>query len=307
MDKLTLDLEKKVKIISIGIAVGLILIGKLSGDVGVFGNTILLSTMILIGTFSVFEYKKYRQIKEIEEKFPLFLRDLTDAVSSGISLSKAIVMCSKYDYGSLSKEIEKMANRISWHVPVNKVLEMSIKEMKKSKKVATALKILREGYMSGGNTIAVLTSLSESFERLEEIGKERKSILNQYVVLIYAISFIFLAVVAMIQKILIPILSNPQLGLSGLSNPCFNCFGAGCSLCEFYRVTAFSLFGVKEEAFYYVSLFFYLSVVQAFFAGLVAGQISEGSYRAGIRHSVILVSLIIGIFFIMYRTGILGV
>lgn len=307
MAELELDLEKKAKIISILFSFVLILIGKVSNDVGVLGNSILLSSIIIIGTFSFFEYKKYREIKEMEEKFPLFLRDLTEAISSGMSLPKAIVTCSKYDYGSLNKEIKKIVNQISWHLPINKVLERAAKDMRKSKKISTAFRILREAYMSGGNTPAVLTSLSESFERLEEIAKERKSILNQYVIMIYAISFIFLVVVVMIQRILVPILSNPQLGYAGISNPCFTCFGFACNLCEFYRITAFSLFNAKEENFYYVSLFFFLSLIQAIFAGLVAGQISEGSYKAGLRHSIILASAIVGIFFIICRIGIFGV
>lgn len=308
MDVLALDTEKKLKIISIVAAVLLIFIGLISKDVGVFGNTILLSAIILAGVFSFFEYKKYREIKEMEEKFPLFLRDITEAINSGISLPKAIVSCSKYDYGALNKEIKKMVNQISWHLPINKVLERAANNMKRSRKISTALRILKEAYISGGNTVAVLTSLSESFERLEEIGKERKSILNQYVVMIYAISLIFLVVVAMIQKILIPIITNPQMGMGGgLSNPCFNCYGASCSLCNFYRLTAKSLFNAREETYYYVSIFFFLSVIQAFFAGLVAGQIAEGSYRAGLKHSFILTAIIIGILFISYRLGIFGV
>ncbi|MEM5874989.1 MAG: type II secretion system F family protein [Candidatus Aenigmatarchaeota archaeon] len=300
------NLEKKVKIASIVFAIILITFGKISNDIGVLGNTILISAVLIIGLFSIFEYKKYRELKEMEEKFPTFLRDLTETISSGVSLPKAIVLCSKYDYGSLNKEIKKMVNQISWHIPINKVLERSAKEMRKSRKMSVALRILREAYISGGNIPAVLTSLSESFEKLEEIGKERKSILNQYVVMIYAISFIFLVVIVMIQRILIPILSNPQLGYMGASNPCLNCYGAACDLCNFYRLTSFSLFNAKEENFYYISLFFYLSVIQAFFAGLVAGQISEGSYKAGLKHSIILITVIIGVFLIIYRIGIFG-
>jgi len=44
--------------------------------------------------------------------------------------------------------------------------------MKKNKKISTAFKILREAYISGGNTIAVLTTLSESLEMLQQMEKK---------------------------------------------------------------------------------------------------------------------------------------
>ncbi|MCS7093629.1 MAG: type II secretion system F family protein [Candidatus Aenigmarchaeota archaeon] len=304
---LELSTEIKIKIFSILIGCFLVSIGYISNDVGVLGNSILLSVIFIFGVFSIFEYKKYREFKEMEEKFPIFLRDLTEALNSGMSLPKAISTVTKYDYGTLSKEIKWMANQISWHIPINRVLDRFSSRMKKSKKISTAVKILKEAYNSGGNTVAVLTSLSESFETLEQLEKDRRSMLNQYVVMIYAISIIFLVVVIMIQRLLIPILSNPQLTSIALSNPCANCVGISCQICDLYRYVAFSLFGAKEDNFYYISLFFFLSLIQAIFAGIVAGEIAEGSPRAGVKHSIILASIIVGAFLMIYKIGIIGV
>lgn len=307
MNKIALSLEKKAKLASIFISITLLIVAYLSKDIGVMGNSILLSSLLIIFVFSFFEYKKYREFKEMEEKFPLFLRDLRETINKGVSLSRAIVLLSKYDYGSLNEEIKKMANQISWHIPLNKVLERAAERMKRSKRISMALKILREAHMSGGNTNAVLTSLSESFETLEEIGKERKSLLNQYVLMIYAISLIFLAVIIVLQRILLPILSKPEMFEGGMTSPCLSCFEVECIICDFYRFTAFSIFAAKEENFYYIAVFFYLSVVQAFFAGLVAGQIAEGSIKAGLKHSLILVSIAIGILLLLSRIGVIGV
>ncbi|MEM5815230.1 MAG: type II secretion system F family protein [Candidatus Aenigmatarchaeota archaeon] len=302
-----MSFENKVKLISFITVCFLISIGIISRDIGVLGNTILLSTILIFFVYSFFEYRKYREFKELEEKFPIFLKDLTEALSTGINLPKAILHVSKNDYGLLNKEIKWIANQLTWNIPINKVLERFANRMKRSKRISIAIRILRESYMSGGDTIAVLTSLSESFETLEQIEKERKSILNQYVLIVYAISLIFLVVVIMIQRLLIPIITNPQMVSIGLSNPCFNCVGSSCNLCEFYRITAVSIFGVEGDSFYYISIFFYLCVIQALFAGLVAGQISEGSPKAGIKHSIILVAIIIGTFLIIYRIGLVGV
>jgi flagellar protein FlaJ len=68
------------------------------------------------------------------------------------------------------------------------------------------------------------------------------------------------------------------------------------------------IFGIDpgEISSYYVAIFFFLAIIQSFFAGLVAGQISEGSWIAGMRHSLILVSITFGIFTILVYTGLLG-
>jgi flagellar protein FlaJ len=304
--------EKKIKIIVLTISTILMVFGYLTRDVGVFANTLIISTFIIFSTFAFFEYEHYRQWKEMEEKLPIFLHDLTENLSSGISLPRAIKVVSKNDYGSLNVLVKYLANQISWNVPIHKVLDRAAEKYKKNKKISTALKILREAYVSGGNTVAVLTALSESLEMLQQIEKERKSILNQYTLMIYAISFIFLGVVVMISKLLLPIFANPTItgmgGSFGIVDPCSSCFGISCNICDFFASMAHNLFGLSpEKPYYYISIFFILSVVQAVFAGLIAGQVSEGSPKAGIKHSLILLSVVVGAYLLLFRIGLIGV
>jgi flagellar protein FlaJ len=304
--------EKKIKIVILTISTIVMVFGYLTRDVGVFANTLIISTFIIFSTFAFFEYEHYRQWKEMEEKLPIFLHDLTENLSSGISLPMAIKVVSKNDYGSLNILVKYLANQISWNVPIHKVLDRAAEKYKKNKKISTALKIIREAYISGGNTVAVLTTLSESLEMLQQIEKERKSILNQYTLMIYAISFIFLGVVVMISKLLLPIFANPTIagmgGSFGIVDPCSSCFGASCNICGFFSLMAYNLFGLSpEKPYYYISIFFILSVVQAVFAGLIAGQVSEGSPKAGIKHSLILLSVVVGTYLLLFRIGLIGV
>jgi hypothetical protein len=41
---------------------------------------------------------------------------------------------------------------------------------------------------------------------------------------------------------------------------------------------------------YYVSLFFYVLIIQGICSGLIAGQLGENSVVAGVRHSIIMAS-----------------
>jgi flagellar protein FlaJ len=148
---------------------------------------------------------------------------------------------------------------------------------------------------------------------LVESEKEKKSILSQYVVLMYAIALIFIAIVVAINKLLLPIFSSTtELGVGesiGLVNPCESCFDLACNICNGYNFISSFFLRIETTgiASYYTALFFTMSLIQSFFAGLVAGQISENSLVAGLKHSLILVAVTWGAFLILIQVGLLGV
>lgn len=304
-------LTRRAKILLISSIIGIVLVslGIASGDPGVIGNFTIIAGMIVMVPQFFLRYQKYREIKEMEEKFPSFLRDLTETLTAGLPLHKALLSTSKIQYGPLSKEIKKMAHQLSWGIPLDKVLEQFAERIKSSKRMYFATKIIKESYFSGGDVNSTLNSLVESQILLSEAKKEKSSMLNQYVVLMYIISFLFLIIIVAINKLMIPMFElSEQVTEFGLTNPCNVCMGIECAICGMFQGVATTLFDIEGThiAAYYVSLFFFLSIVQSFFAGLVAGQISEGSVIAGLKHSLILVCIVFGMFSILVRIGLLG-
>jgi len=305
------DIKREIKFVvtTIGIIATSLAIGILSNDKGVLANSIILSTLVGLGTYFFYQYQSFRYIREIEESFPNFLRDLTDAINSGLPLYRAIQQTSNINYGSLTQEIKKMSNQISWGIPIDKVLDQFAERMRRSKRVNMATKIVKESYMSGGDLISTLTSLADDLTLLQDADKEKKSVLHQHMLIIYAITFIFIVIVVLINRLLMPIFASPELAQIGLANPCeVGCIGGECALCDLYYMTANLLFGIQPGiAAYYSSLFFYMSFVQAFFAGFVAGQISENSMIAGFKHSIILSVIVLVSFMFLSRMGLLGI
>ncbi len=302
--------EMKTLLTTLAISAVLIAIGKLSGQIGVLGNMIILSVLIITIPQFFMVYMRYRDIREMEEQFPHFLRDLTENIASGMPLSKAITVASKIRYGALSKEIKKMANQISWGMSTEKVLDQFAERVKKSNRLFTATRIIRECYTSGGDIVSILDSVADSCVLLQESQKERKMILNQYTVIIYAVSIIFLIIIAALNRFLIPIFRMPIGEASmGLTNPCASCFGIACSFCGLNEAVAHNIFGVDPHSIgaYYLSLFFFIALVQSFFGGLIAGQIAEGSLTAGLKHSMILVVIVFGAFSIFVQLKLVGV
>jgi flagellar protein FlaJ len=313
--KIELSKERKFLVIGIILSLLLILFGIISGDVGVLGNTIILSIFLfIILPQSIFTYTKYRDLREMELRFPGFLRDLVESTKAGIPLHKAIILASKTDYGPLSKEISKMAYQLSWNVNILKVLEQSRERLRKSDLLNKNMRILIETYRSGGSIDDTLDALSSTLMTIQETQKERKSTLDQYVVAMYVITFIFIGIVVGINKLMVPIFTAVAGGEGPvgnfLSNPCDICLYGGdisCSPCYIYfSICSFFHVDKAQISCYYLALFFSMSVIQAITGGLVAGQIGEGSVTAGIKHSLIMLIVDSGIFFIFVRLGLLG-
>ncbi len=307
-----LSRERKILITTLITSVALLSLASFTNNFGILANTILLSTFIVAIPQFILIYQKYRDLKEMEGKFPVFLRDVIESLRSGIPLHNAIKSVSDFDYGKLSPEIKKMANQLTWGIPLENALDQFAKRVKSSKRLFINIKIIKESYLSGGDVVSTLETVSENSSILEEAEKERRSMLNQYVILMYAISFIFIGIVVAINNLMIPIFEVSSMSsgqILGLSNPCDVCSGFMCIVCSLYRGTAFYIFSIDPSSIgaYYISLFFFMSIMQSVFSGLVAGQIGENSVKAGIKHSLIMLSVTVGTFYLLVYFGLLGV
>ena len=307
--KIDLTFENKVFLGSVGVSALLILLGLITGDKGVLGNAVIISIFLIFLSWILFKYEKQRTLREIEEKMPIFLRDIIESLRSGMPLHQAIISSSKLDYGRLSDEVKKMASQISWGMPVTTVLNQFTDRMKESKRLYMALSILRESYMTGGEVISTLEALSNNLAQLDDLSKERRSLLNQYMILIYAMVFIFIFILIAINKLMVPIFqSAAQAGeVVPLSHPCVD---NPSFICTIYKLPAIYIFGFEDPnniGAYYTSVFFYMGMIVAIIAGLVVGQITENSLTVGIMHSVILSGCVIGLLLILKAVNFLGV
>jgi len=307
--KLDLTFENKVFFGSVGMSALLILLGLVTGDKGVLGNAVIISIFLIFLSWILFKYEKQRTLREIEEKMPIFLRDIIESLRSGMLLHQAIMSASKLDYGRLSDEVKKMASQISWGMPVTTVLNQLTNRMKESKRLYMALSILRESYMTGGEVVSTLEALSNNLTQLDDLSKERRSLLNQYMILIYAMVFIFIFILIAINKLMVPIFqSAAQAGeVVPLTHPCVN---NPSVICTIYKLPAIYIFGFEDPnniGAYYTSVFFYMGMIVAIIAGLVVGQITENSLTSGIMHSVILSGCVIGLLLILKAVNFLGV
>ncbi len=249
-------------LILIGVVIGLGAISLL----GVYLGIMILFFAVSI-PIAVYTYQERKRIDDIERHLSDFLRDLAEYNVSGLPLAQAIMQASKSDYGALTPEIKKLAAEISWGVPFEEALERLQRRIN-SPFVKKAVTIITTAEAQGGEVNAILQTLAEDLRKLKELEEERKGKLSVYTATIYVIFLLLLAIMVMLTATLAPAI--PKIQVAG----------------QFFGGMAG---GLTEKDFR--TLLFHVSLIEAFFAGLISGQMGEGSVVAGLKHSIVLVAI----------------
>lgn len=292
--------------------VSLIVIGTIIGDPAVIGNLLFIAIFVASVPYFVYRYSEYLKIKSYENQFPNFIRDMADAIRSGMSFSEAIAITSRSNYGKLTQQIIKIKNRLSWGIPVLRVLEIFGKEVKKSKIITEALSIIKQSYETGGDIASTLEAISADMVLLKEAEAERESVVRQHVLIMYGLFYMFLAVAIMIIIIMVPILETqivPSLGAENLGGYAFTnpCEGVILFPCDYYNAVSSMFTKNQGIGSYYMAMFFTVVMLQGLFSGLIAGQLGQNSIVAGGKHSLIMVFSSIGVFMFLAKAGFLPI
>jgi len=213
--------------------------------------------------------------QEVSEMFLEFSRNLAESVTTGTPISKSIINMSKKNYGALNPYIIKLANQITLGIPVNRALQTFADDIN-NKVIKRAVALIREAEKAGGEIDYILGSVAKSISESERLKKERKAAIFNLVMQGYIIFFIFIGIMLVMEFKILPLTSGaPSSG--GL-------FGG-----ELTSLGGIGTAGAEKISPEQISnLFLYLLLTQGFFAGLTIGKLSEGSLKAGIKHSFIL-------------------
>lgn len=240
---------------------------------------IIADFFLIFGPIAALIYWKQKRITSIETHFPGFLRDLAEFRRAGISLPKAVENASENDYGQLSPEVERMAMEMSWGTSFKQGME-KLRDRIESDMLNRAVSILTAAQESGGDITSILETISEDLQKLKELQEERRSKLSVYTATIYVIYLLLLFIIVMLAETLAPAI--PKIQTAG------QFLGGGGS-------------EISEKAFR--ELLYHVSLIEAFFAGLISGKMGTGRVSAGIKHSIVLVSITLGVFFFIQPPG----
>jgi flagellar protein FlaJ len=237
---------------------------KEAGQIFFTINTIAL--FIFMFPIVMLRYSTYKNRKEIEELFPVFLRDFVESTRGGMTIPVALKSVSRNDYKALTPHVKKMAVQLDWGVPVERVLVLFSNKVD-SKIISRIVSSVRESHRFGGNLADTLEALSNTAVEVERLREERRLYLHSQMITGYIIFFVFLAVIIALQMFLVPALSSTPTSMLGGE--------------------AIATGGVSEaSAEEFQNIFRNLIIVQGFFAGLAVGKMAEGAIAAGLKHSM---------------------
>ncbi len=220
--------------------------------------------------FALMQYKRYRMSKDIERKFPDFMRNIVEGIRGGMSLPLAINYAARSDYGALTPHVNRIVAQISWGVPFEKALA-NFTESARSLTINRAVSTIIETHRSGGNIAEVLDSITKSIIELEKIRNERESRIYSQMLQGYIIFFVFIAIMVGIQRFLLPSLQWGQTSITGT---------------DVIEATK-----TAELTSLYAVRFKHLATLQGFFSGLSIGKLAEGTISGGLKHALILGSI----------------
>lgn len=229
----------------------------------------LFSAAIVAAGPLILEYNKYREKKEIEEKFPNFLRDVTQNIKTGMTLTQAIKATKNTYYGALTPHVRRIIVKIDWGIAFDKILKEFSKDATPliKKTVSTIL----ETYRGGGDITEILDSAAQTIKEINRVKRERSAGIYNQMVTGYIVFFIFIGVLIIFKNYLLQeLMSFVVEGFGGVD------------------------FESLQEIYSYA--FQMLIIVEGFFSGLIIGKMAEGSMVAGLKHSFILLLIGYGAF-----------
>ena len=177
------------------------------------------------------------------------------------------------NYGALSPHVKKLANQISMGIPLGSALQTFAKDAK-NKSISRSLTLIGQAERAGGDIGGILEAVAGAVSMTDKLKKERKSSISSLVSQGYLIFLVFIIIIIVMQFQVVPMVS----GIGSVGGTLG--FGSGAGVID-----------VAAAQMEIANAFLYLILVQGFFTGLTIGKLSEGNFKAGIKHSVSLMFL----------------
>ena len=236
---------------------------------------VVIAALIILIPFGIFYELWRRNIQGIEASIPDFLDRMAGINQVGLTISQAIAIMVNTKLGLLSYEIKRIKRDMDWGANFTDAL-MRFEQRISTPMIARTVTLISKATQMSGSIGDVLTIAGSDARMSETLKKERMSEMFIYTAVIYLAFIVFVFVVAVITTQFMPVLGN--IDTKGLPQT-----GA------FAGFTAASMYTISR-------LMYHGCLVQAFFSGIIAGQMGEASLSAGLKHAAIMLIISVIIF-----------
>ncbi|MGQ9551163.1 MAG: type II secretion system F family protein [Candidatus Bathycorpusculaceae bacterium] len=223
-----------------------------------FEDLIILAVTAAISPTAILNYVDYRWRRDIDEHLPDLFRTIVQAQETGMTLPQALEEAAKRDYGALTFELRRMTTQISWGANLEEAL-LALGRRVNTLLIQRTIPMIIEASRSGGRIEKVFDPTGKFVQTTLLLEKERRTQTRPYIAIIYVAFAVFLfTIILLFKSFFVSVEGLPTLGPAAISNQ------------EMQRV------------------FLHMTIIQAFFGGLVAGKMGEGTINAGLKHSLVM-------------------
>jgi flagellar protein FlaJ len=224
------------------------------------------TVLICIVPLAILDFKEQSRIKNLENALPNFFRDLAGMNDSGMTLPNAVHIVSTAEYGTLTPHIRKLDNEMSWGVGFVEALYRFGKGLGTNLS-DRSVDLIAKASRAGGDISEVLRAAAKDTFEVVNLKQERANNMIIYVVIVLVAFAVFCFVIAILVSSFLT-----TMAVAGAKATASGATG----------------FGGIIDLFLYKRLFAHAAMLQGFFSGMVAGQMGEGRFVAGLKYSAIM-------------------
>lgn len=224
-------------------------------------------TMFLIAAIPyaiAYEFRSKRE-REIDEALPDFLKSLSSASRSGLTLSRSIAVASTANLGPLTDEVRRARRDIEWGHSASEALAGMEQRVRVSSTAARATALVRKASEAEEDVSDVVDIVLDDVETQRTLRKERSTSMFIYKLIILITFGVFLITVYFVVS---AFLAMPA--------------GAAGTEVGTFKIGGMDVMTIKM-------LFYRILVILGLFSGPLAAQVGEGDLRGGIKYSVVMV------------------
>lgn len=236
--------------------------------IDILDDHLVVALLIVLVPFGIFHWSWQKTVMGLEAAIPEFLNRLSGINQVGLTLAQAITIVVRADLGVLTYEIKKIKRDIDWGASVQDAL-VRFEERIRTPTIARAVTLITTASRMTGGIGDVLNIAARDAAMSETLKRERRGEMFIYVTIVYLVFIVFLFVVAVIDAQFLSALAGVDALATG-SMPGGLSFG-NTPVATFER------------------LLFHACLIQALFSGLIAGEMGEGSLRAGVKHAAVMI------------------
>ena len=227
---------------------------------------LVFAVLICIIPVALLDLKEQIRVTNLENSLPNFFRDLAGMNDSGMTLPTAVHLVAGAEYGTLTPHIKKLDNEMSWGVNFVDALYRFGAGLG-TKLADRSVDLIAKASKAGGDVSEVLRAAAKDTFEVVNLQTERANNMLIYVIIVLVAFAVFLFVIAILVSSFLSTMATAGSAASA---------------------TGAQGFGGKIDIFVYKRLFSHAAMLQGFFSGLVAGQMGEGRFIAGLKYSAIM-------------------